>query len=145
MSQKGTLLLTGGSGFIGSEVARIASSQGFDIVNLDFKPPSDPAGRAWWRNVDIRDAGAVADAIAAASPAQIIHLASDIDVNLKELSDYRTTVEGTRNVIAAAERLPALERFVHVSTQYVVRPGSLPKSETDYLPYTVYGQAKAET
>ncbi|MEJ6479394.1 MAG: GDP-mannose 4,6-dehydratase, partial [Octadecabacter sp.] len=29
------LLITGGSGFIGSAVVRLAVSQGYDVVNLD--------------------------------------------------------------------------------------------------------------
>lgn len=145
MPNERTLLLTGGSGFIGSEIVRIAAAYGYEIVNLDFRPPRDPSQMAYWREVDVRDAAAVSAAIAAAAPTRIMHLASDIDVNLRTLSEYRTTVDGTRNVIAAAEALPGLERFVHVSTQYVVRPGVMPKSETEYVPYTVYGEAKAET
>lgn len=139
------LLLTGGSGFIGSEVVRLAAAQGYQIVNLDFKPPRDAGHRSFWQEVDIRDSSAVCAAIIAAAPNRIVHLASDIDVNLRALAEYKTTVDGTRNVIAAAEMLPGLERFVHVSTQYVVRPGVIPASETEFIPYTVYGEAKAET
>lgn len=145
MPNERTLLLTGGSGFIGSEIVRIAAAGGYEIVNLDFRPPRDLSQMVYWREVDVRDADAVSTAIAAAAPTRIVHLASDIDVNLRTLSEYRTTVDGTRNVIAAAEALAGLKRFVHVSTQYVVRPGIIPKSETDYVPYTVYGEAKAET
>lgn len=145
MQNSSKLLLTGGSGFIGSEVARLASEKGYEILNLDTKPPEEPSFRPRWVKTDVRDVAAVDKAIADFAPDRIIHLASDIDVNLKTLAEFKTTVEGTRNVLAAAERLPALQRFVHVSTQYVVTPGIIPKSEAEYHPYTVYGEAKAET
>ena len=145
MSNDRRLLVTGGSGFIGSELARLAGEAGFEIVNLDIKPPVAASQKPMWRQLDVRDADAVRGAILEAQPSHIAHLASDIDVNIKHLHEFKTTIDGTRNVLAAAEALPGLKRFLHTSTQYVVRPGVVPKSETDYVPYTVYGEAKTET
>lgn len=145
MIQAQRILLTGGSGFIGSEVLRFASEAGFEVLNLDIKPPREEASRSVWRQADVRDLAQISALVSEFVPDRIVHLASDIDVTNTQLDHFRTTIEGTRNMIAVAEALPALKRFVHVSTQYVVRPGILPKSETEYVPYTVYGQAKAET
>lgn len=145
MSNGKKLLLTGASGFIGSEVARITLGKGYEILNLDLRPPRIEEHTPYWRACDVRDAAAVAAAFAEFQPDFVIHLASDTDVNLKALSDFTTTVDGTRTVLRAAETVPTLQRFVHVSTQYVVTPGVTPKSETDFKPYTIYGAAKAET
>lgn len=145
MSVERRLVVTGGSGFIGSELIRLAREVGFEVVNLDIKAPTDREQHPLWRKVDVRDSDAVIGTILEAAPTHIAHLASDIDVNIKHLHEFRTTIDGTRNVLAAAESTPGLARFLHVSTQYVVRPGILPKSDTEYVPYTVYGEAKAET
>jgi len=120
-------------------------SKGAEIVNLDFKPPARPDQQSIWRKCDVRDRGDVALAVTAFDPHYILHLASDIDVTLKRIEEYATTVEGTRNVVAAAQRLINLRRFIHISSQFVVTPGVRPKSETDLQPYTLYGEAKARS
>ena len=137
------LLVTGGSGFIGSEVVKIALERGFAIRNLDFRPPNLAEHAPYWSNIDVREAADVDREITQFDPKYILHLASDIDVTLKTLDEYRTTTQGTANVLAAAAKLPQLARLVHVSTQFVVTPGVSPSSETDFKPYTLYGEAKA--
>lgn len=139
------IVVTGGSGFIGSELISILLAAGHDIINLDFKPPRVAAHVPLHRPCDVRDRDAVMRLITEHQPTVIFHLASDIDVNLKTLSEYKTTIDGTRNVLSAAEALPGLRRLIHTSTQFVVRPGIVPRSETELVPYTIYGEAKAET
>jgi len=135
--------VTGGSGFIGAEVIKEALARGCTIKNLDLRPPKIAQHIAFWEEIDLRAHDQVVSSVTSFRPDYIIHLASDIDVNLKSLKDYRTITEGTKNIIAAAQSLAALRRFVHISTQYVVSPEILPKGEDDFAPYTLYGEAKA--
>ena len=127
------LLVTGGSGFIGSAVIRIARARGFAIRNLDFRPPNLPEQQAHWVNVDVRSQRDVEREMLAYRPDFVLHMASDIDVTLKTLDEYRTTTLGTTHVLQAAAQLPDLRRLIHVSTQFVVRPGRTPQSETCLL------------
>jgi nucleoside-diphosphate-sugar epimerase len=140
---KTRLVVTGGSGFIGTEVVKRAQQLGFEIKNLDFKPPHLIEHQSFWANVDVRDPGHVESEILSFDPNLIVHLASDVTVTLKTLDEYRTTTFGTSNVITAAGKLTSLRRILHVSTQFVVKPGITPKSETHFEPYTLYGEAKA--
>lgn len=137
------LLITGGSGFIGSEVVKRAQQHGFEIKNLDFNPPNLSEHEPMWANVDVRNKEDVEREIVAFNPDFVLHMASDIDVTLKTLDEYRTTTLGTSNVLNAAEKLPNLRRLIHVSTQFVVTPGHTPKTDADFKPYTLYGEAKA--
>lgn len=139
------IFLTGGSGFIGSEIARAAVAEGHEIGNIDLVAPHDPAQRAFWTPGDIRDLPALSRAVEAFRPELLIHLASDTDVQVTALEQFTTTIDGTRNVLAVAAATPGLSRFVHISTQFVVRPGVSPPDEEYLEPYTVYGEAKAET
>lgn len=139
------ILLTGGSGFIGSEIVDLALERGYQVRILDIRPPRTPEHLAYWRKVDVRDAATVSEQIAEFAPDRLLHLASDIDVTIRTLAEFKTTIDGTANVLAAAARLPELKRFIHVSTQFVVRPGVEPADERYLEPYTVYGEAKAET
>jgi nucleoside-diphosphate-sugar epimerase len=125
-------------------VIDIALERGYEITNLDFRPPRLSKYHHFWQNIDIRHGDKVMRAVTEFDPHRIIHLASDIDVNLKTLEEYTTILDGTRNLIAAAKKVASLERFVHVSTQYTVTPGRVPISETDLHPYTLYGVAKAK-
>ena len=65
------------------------------------------------------------------------------DVKAKEWSAYASIHEGTGNLIYAANKSPTVQRIINTSTQYVVGPGHFPESDTDYKPYTTYGEAKA--
>lgn len=140
----GRILLTGGSGFIGSEVVEIALERGFAVCNLDIGPPRTAEHKALWREVDVRDAAAMERELLEFQPDRVLHLASDIDISIQTLSQFKTTIDGTANVLAAIKKLPTLKRFIHTSTQFVVKPGVEPESERFVEPYTVYGEAKAE-
>lgn len=139
------LLITGGSGFIGAQSVQAALACGFSVRSLDLAPPVIAGHETLFQRVDVRDREAVCRAVEAFSPTHILHLASDIDITISRLEDFVTTIGGTANIIEAARRLPTLKRVIHVSTQFVCKPGKQPKSETDYDPYTLYGVAKAES
>ncbi len=143
MSEK--WLLTGASGFIGTNVASLALARGHRILNLDIKAPRLAEHKEFWRDVDVRSGDDVAREVREFAPDRIIHLASDIDITIETLPQFTTTINGTRNVALAAKQMPNLKRFVHISTQFVVRPGVKPESERHLQPYTVYGEAKAES
>lgn len=139
------IFLTGGSGFIGGELARLILNGGHALANLDLVEPHFEEQIPYWTQGDVRDAETLRAALIAFQPDCLIHLASDTDVQIVDLSQFTTTIGGTRNVIDAVKASPSLRRFVHISTQFVVRPGVEPRDEEHLDPYTVYGEAKAET
>lgn len=138
------IFITGGAGFIGSPLARIAIAQGDTVCLYDLSPPKDVNLVPFWQKGDVRDyvhLNAVAKEFA---PDHFLHLASDTDVSITRLEQFTSTIKGTANVLAVAETLSGLKRFLHTSTQFVVRPGVQPKDDAYFEPYTVYGEAKAE-
>ncbi len=139
------LFLTGGSGFIGGEITQAALTAGHEVAIFDIAAPHFEAHHALWMKGDVRDADALGQAMRAFMPNNLVHLASDTDVRITQLSEFTTTLRGTANVLAIARALPGLAKFVHISTQFTVRPGLAPSSEEHLEPYTVYGEAKAET
>lgn len=140
-----SILVTGGSGFIGACFVQRAMQRGYRVHSLDLAPPRPFAVPDQFINLDIRNQAETIEAVAAVNPDIIVHLASDVSLNITSLEGYSTTLQGTRNLIAAAARLDGLQTFIHTSTQFVVRPGVEPRNDTWLEPYTLYGEAKAET
>ncbi len=123
--------MTGGSGYLGSEVLRRARAQGWDAVGWAFSQPGLPS-------VDVRDPAAVERALERASPDAVVHTAY-----LQEGPGARSvTVEGAENVARAARGA----RLVHLSTDVVFdgrRPGGYSEDD-EPAPITDYGRSKAE-
>jgi nucleoside-diphosphate-sugar epimerase len=141
------LFITGGSGFIGTNFIAHACARGDEVLNLDLAAPLNPDHRAWWRQGDILDAGALTGAMQAFNPDAVVHLAArtDCDEDTTVEQGYRANTDGTRNVLEAIRATPGIGRAILTSSQYVCGPGALPQHDEDYAPHTVYGRSKVIT
>jgi nucleoside-diphosphate-sugar epimerase len=137
------ILVTGGSGFIGSHLLPELVGGGHDVLNIDMQPPH--ADTAPWQRADIKDRAALDAAFSAFRPSHVVHLAARTDLDGRTREDYVDNTVGTETVIAAAHACGTVERFVATSTQYVVKPGVRPASLTEFDAYSAYGISKVET
>ena len=158
------LLVTGGAGFIGSAVVRLAVARGHQVVNLDCLTyaanlenvamvAQSPLYR--FEQVDIRDRAALDRVFAAHSPDVVMHLAAEshVDRSIDGPGDFiETNITGTFNLLEAARAYwtragkPATFRFHHISTDEVF--GSLGATgqfteTTPYDPRSPYSASKA--
>jgi UDP-glucose 4-epimerase len=118
-------LVTGGAGFIGSNLVDALIDRGDEVTAVDDLSTGresnlEPAlgGGARLVELDIRDAEALAACVEQASPEVIFHLAAQIDVRKSvadPANDARINVEGTINLLRAATRA-GVSRFVNTST-----------------------------
>lgn len=140
------VLVTGGSGFIGTNLMDLLSKHGDPIVNIDWNPPLNKAHDAFWKEVDIMDREAVAAAFEAFRPTHVVHLAARTDTDEKtEVDAYRQNHEGTRILLDVVKRSPEVERIIITSTQFVCEAGYRPQHDQDFRPFTVYGESKRRT
>lgn len=147
-------LVTGGAGFIGSNLVDALLDRGDEVAVLDDLSSGRRANLdaalqrgATLHEADIRDAGAVRRAFAAARPQLVFHLAAQVDVR-KSLADpagdAAINVVGTINVLEAA-RAHEVERLVNTSTGGAIYGDTelYPTPETEpALPMAAYGQSK---
>jgi dTDP-glucose 4,6-dehydratase len=164
------ILITGGSGFIGSNFVHhwLASGLG-PLVNLDKLTyagnPENLASIAsspdyTFVHGDIADAALVADIFATHQPRAILHFAAESHVDRSILGPdvfLRTNIEGTFVLLQAArnfyETLPPADResfrFLHVSTDEVY--GTLEPNDpafhenTPFAPNSPYAASKASS
>ncbi|MBW2529188.1 MAG: NAD-dependent epimerase/dehydratase family protein [Deltaproteobacteria bacterium] len=141
-----TILLTGGSGFLGSHVAEQLSKQGRPVRAL-VRRSSDTSFLETLDHVELAQ-GAVDDrqSLDAAMDGveAIVHSAGLVKARRPEDFDA-VNVEGTRNLLAAAKRAGTdLRRFVHVSSLAAVgpSPSNEPVDPAQEEPVTHYGRSK---
>ncbi len=141
------LLLTGGSGFIGTNAIETFAPRSEALLNYSIDLPLNLEQTRYWRAGDILDAAATAAAFRDFQPTHVLHLAAraDCDENTTVEAGYRVNTEGTQNVLDAIQATPSVERCIITSTQFVCGPGRLPANDADYFPETVYGQSKVIT
>ena len=158
------LLVTGGCGFIGSAVARLAVSRGHEVVNLDAMTYAANAANVAsvaqsnlysFEQADIRDRAALDRIFATHKPGAVMHLAAEshVDRSIDGPADFvETNITGTFNLLEAARAYwtragkPETFRFHHISTDEVY--GSLgPEGQftehTPYDPRSPYSASKA--
>lgn len=160
------ILVTGGAGFIGSAVVRLAVARGHAVVNLDAltyagcleniaSVAADPL--YVFEQADIRDRAALDRILAAHQPDAVMHLAAEshVDRSIDGPGDFiETNITGTYNMLEAARRYwvargkPEAFRFHHISTDEVY--GSLGAEgmfteDTPYDPRSPYSASKASS
>ena len=162
------ILVTGGAGFIGSAVVRLAISRGHTVVNLDsltYAACLDNVATAsdnpnyFLEHKDIRNRNDLDLIFSKHKPDAVMHLAAEshVDRSIDDPSDFiETNITGTFNLLEAARSYwqtigkPKSFRFHHISTDEVF--GSLPSDpsvrfteETPYDPRSPYSASKASS
>lgn len=167
MADKETLLLTGGSGFIGTNMVRSLVNGGqYHVVNLDaltyaanalsLQDLKDDSNHTFVKG-SITDRELVSSLFEKYHPVGVMHLAAEshVDRSIVSADDFvHTNVVGTYIMLEAARvywtGLPDDEkkafRFLHVSTDEVfgsLGPEGYFSEETPYAPNSPYSASKA--
>ena len=138
------LWLTGGTGFVGSNIVYAALNRGAEVMTTvhRFRPPPDAAYAT--DRVDMADAGAVTTSIAAFAPDVVVHcgILNDWDrIYAERKAAWDAYVSSTRIVADASAEVGA--SFVLVSTDWVFDGTQAGADEaTPPNPVNLYGVLK---
>jgi len=158
------ILVTGGAGFIGSAVIRLAIARGHEVVNVDaltyaacLENVASVSDSPLYKfaQVDIRDQDALAQVFEPHQPDAVMHLAAESHVD-RSIDGPQTFIEtnitGTYNMLEVAraywlerDRFKAF-RFHHISTDEVygsLGADGLFTEDTPYDPRSPYSASKA--
>lgn len=160
------ILVTGGAGFIGSAVVRLAIARGHTVVNVDaltyaacldnLASVAEHTNYAF-EQVDIRNRAVLDAVFTKYAPDAVMHLASEshVDRSIDGPTDFiETNVKGTFNMLEAARSYwqsqgkPESFRFHHISTDEVfgsLGPTGMFTEDTPYDPRSPYSASKASS
>lgn len=136
------IIITGGSGFVGTNLVAYCVSRGDEVLNIDIHEPRDNNYRGNWRCLDILDRSGLQEIIGNFRPQFVYHLGARTDLGGATDSDYEANTRGLHNLIDVLEPLSGLERVIFASSRLVCHIGYQPRDEFDYCPTTAYGQSK---
>lgn len=137
------VLVTGGSGFIGTNFIEWLLEHDHTVLNLDIKPPQNEDHKNLYQEVDVLDREKVIGAFTEFQPTHVVHLAARCDLNEKQnIEGYKANTEGTQNIVDALVATPCVERTVFASTRLVCPTGYHPQHDQDYCANTLYGESK---
>lgn len=143
------LLITGASGFIGTNVVEDCLQKGIDLINVDWNPPLDAKHNAYWHECDIMDYDRLSGIFKTFQPTHVLHLASRTDTDIYELdgdlNEYIQNVKGTKHILACIKETPTIERAIITSSMFVCESGYMPQHDQDFKPFTLYGVSKKLT
>jgi CDP-paratose 2-epimerase len=134
-----SLLITGSSGLIGSEVVGYFAKTDWSVHGADNNMRADffgPSGDTRWNQhrlsktytgfthheIDLRDRGAVEGLVRSLRPTAIVHCAAQPSHDLaasRPFDDFDVNATGTLNLLEAARRHAPESPFVHMSTNKV--------------------------
>ena len=139
------ILVTGGSGFIGTNYIELLLKSGeTGFINLDNRSPRNAAHKSFWQECDLLDAPCLKKIIADFLPTHVVHLAAKTGLDEFRLDAFAANMDGVENLLFALEEVPSVERVIFTSSLLVCRMGYVPEHDTDYQPTTLYGQSKVE-
>lgn len=133
------IAITGGSGFIGTQLCTLLKEQGHELVIIDIAPSAAfPDAR---KDVDVRDANALTKALEGCEV--IYHLAAEHRDDVQPIDlYYDVNVGGGKNVIKAAES-NNINTIIFTSTVAVYGLDAGNSVETDIpAPFNDYGHSK---
>lgn len=141
------ILLTGGRGFLGKAIARVATEKGATVISTDAL--AHPASAEY---LDVTSAESTVGCILEHEPEVIIHLAGISHINESQAGPFRAfdvNVQGTLNVMRAAVKLKGKRLYpAHVviaSSNHVYGSHPVMSARTEESPLNqldVYGASK---
>jgi len=135
------ILITGGSGFIGTNLVSHFVSKGKEILNFDISPPRNSQHVNFWHQGDITNLSDLTKCIKDYMPSVILHMAARTDLEGSSISDYKENTIGVENLISASRACKSVDCVLFASSRLVCKIGYQPSNYHDYCPTTAYGES----
>lgn len=139
------ILVTGGSGFIGTNIIEDLIEKKYDVINIDINRPKISKRNDIWKQIDITNYDLFEKEVLNYNPDYIIHLAARTDLDGKSIEDYSANTIGVKNLMNIVNKLKKLKKIIITSSKFVTPNNYKIKNQFDYCPHTKYGESKVIT
>ena len=135
--------MTGGSGFIGTNLVQSLCDTGDAVLSIDTAQPLNAAHRSHWLETSLEDSASALATIRAFAPDHVVSCCKNRCRRKKRLAAYSTNFDGTDRLMDLIAGVDGIQRVIFTSTMMVTALGHSPSSDSDYCPHTLYGESKA--
>lgn len=136
------ILVTGGSGFIGTNFIDFLQKKSCSILNIDIRDPKNTEHSRYFERVDINNYESLLRAMMDFQPNYVVHLAARTDLNGADLNSYLSNTRGVENILKCCKELPNIKRLILASTKLIAPTDAHVSDLTSYSPDTIYGESK---
>ncbi len=136
-------LVTGGSGFLGTNLVAKLLESGREVLNVSRTPPRCSDHRPIFWQADVLDVGALNRVVRRFGPTEVVHLAAETDfVETHDLRGFEINTQGTRNIVDAVTREAGEARLLYASSNVVDRIAEASSGREERQPDHRYAASK---
>lgn len=143
MSGMRRILVTGGSGFIGTNLVDLfRRAESTAVLSYDISKPRCEGHAEHWVQGDLLAAERLLSVMKEFRPTHLVHLAARTDIDGQSMDGYRSNTDGVRVVLDCVTAYGGMQRTIFASSRLVCELGEPPTSDYDYYPPNCYGRSK---
>lgn len=136
------ILITGGSGFIGTNMIEYYINNDIEIINVDIIAPLQSSHDSYWKMCDINNYDELKNVFNEFKPSHVMHLAAGTGMDVSDISHFKTNFDGVKNLIKACNSIDTIKKVIFTSSLLVCERSYIPLNDKDYKPDSLYGESK---
>ena len=139
------LLITGGSGFIGTNFIEAIRNDVDEVINVDITEPKVTEHLKFWHRCNILDEQGLRNLFNTIQPDLVVHLAAETKMPESHPKDfYLVNTQGTLNIAKLCAEMACVKRVIFSSSMLVHAVGKRTSLDAKYSADTDYGKSKVE-
>ena len=139
------ILVTGGSGFIGTNLLNFFDDNGVIHLNVDIEKPKLEKLVPYWDKCNVNDYHKLEKVIIKFKPEFIINLAAQTDTNLLEQQSHEVNYLGVKNIIKVIDKNRLQCKIIHLSSMLVNDLGTPVDELANLNSSSWYGKSKVKS
>jgi nucleoside-diphosphate-sugar epimerase len=136
------ILITGSAGFIGENLFKYYSKNGYEVFGIDYAYKNSH-GNCY--KIDINNYSELESKVRILNPDIVINCAARTDLDGKSIEDYSSNTTGVSNLVKICNEFKEKPLLISFSSMLVCRIGHIPKNGEEYSANTPYGKSKIFT
>lgn len=139
------IIITGGSGFIGTNLSAYLVKRGYEILNIDIERPKLKHLEKYWSKCDLLNQDCVEENFLFFQPHTVINLAAETSTKKYTDEEFEVNHVGLKNVLNTIDKHNKKTNVLHFSTMLVNDLGTPVQDLDKYNTTSCYGKSKVKS